>query len=71
MKRDTSNKRILPNALKTSWVFCKEEMLYVSYLTMLLFGMIIKMDRMQLTSLLTNEKRSIFWPIGNSHSMLT
>jgi hypothetical protein len=43
----------------------------MSYLTMLLFGMIIKMDRMQLTSLLTNEKRSIFLPIGYSHSMLT
>lgn len=28
MKRDTSNKRILPNALKKSWVFCKE-MFYV------------------------------------------
>jgi hypothetical protein len=40
----------------------------MAYLTMLLFGMIIKMDRMQLTSLLTNEKRSIFLPIGNSHT---
>jgi hypothetical protein len=43
----------------------------MSYLTMPLLGMIIKMYRIQLASLLTNEKRSIFWPIGNSHSMFT
>jgi hypothetical protein len=69
MKRDTSNKCILPNALKKSWVFCKE-MFYVVP-NNAAFWNDYKMDRMQLTSLLTNEKRSIFLPIGNSHSMLT